>query len=193
MEEGTWTHFLTCDISGPRVFSRFIKRLCSSEASMAFLFAFFSYDWPEASVKAHAIVPHNTDIPACLIFAFAFAILSSWAFSSFYMRRHRRHISSGWPLRRTASFLNHFFTSSLIASHSLSTNLENFTSTSLSTSKTLALVLNALPDLRFVYGRVTKGDVDAPGISLVGFTVAASFNALASFLCRVTMARAASL
>jgi hypothetical protein len=44
---------------------------------MAFLFAFFSYDWPEASVKIHAKVPYSTDVPACLIFAFALAILSS--------------------------------------------------------------------------------------------------------------------
>ncbi len=44
---------------------------------MAFLFAFFSYDWPEPSVKAWTIIQHNIDVPACLIFALAFAILSS--------------------------------------------------------------------------------------------------------------------
>jgi hypothetical protein len=38
-------------------------------------------------VRAHAIVPHSTGVPACLIFVFAFAILSSWAFSSFYHTR----------------------------------------------------------------------------------------------------------
>ena len=133
--------------------------MCSSDASIAFLFAFFSYNWPEANVKAHATVPHGTDEPACLIFTFAFAILSSWAFSSFYKREYisaTRARTWNNALRHTASFLNHFFTSPLITSHSLSTNLENLTSTLLSTSKTLALALNALPDLRFVYGRVTN-------------------------------------
>ena len=111
------------------------------------------------SVKAPAIIPHNTDVPACLIFAFAFAILSSWAFSSFYKREktstpQHKLGNNALLAKRTASFLNHFLTSPLIASHSLSTNLENFTSTSLRTSKTLALALNALPELtvRFTAG-----------------------------------------
>src|SRR6266851_3876447 len=59
-------------------------------------------------------------------------------------------------LRHTVSFLNHFFTSPLITSHSLSTNLENFVSTSLRASKMLALALNALPALKVHLWQVPK-------------------------------------
>lgn len=101
---------------------------------------------------------------------------------------------------RTASRLNHFLTSPLIASHSPSTSFANLPSTSTRASKTAALAPRAFAAHQMT-ARSESGSVslegtarreDAPGTSVATLAAAASRSALASFFCTVMMAAAAS-
>jgi hypothetical protein len=96
-----------------------------------------------------------------------------------------------WDDRHTKSFLNHFFTSKLIPSYSLSATFVYFALISERASNILALVLKAFATRhkdRLPHRR--KGH--APGFSPVTFNPAVSFKTLASFFCSVTTTLTAS-
>ena len=60
-------------------------------------------------------------------------------------------------MKHTASFLNHFLTSALMLSHSLSANLTNFESTSTRDSNIAALALNAFAIKHQDYNKIRNG------------------------------------
>jgi len=94
----------------------------------------------------------------------------------------------------TASFLNHFLTSVLIESYSLSAILANLASMSDSASNIVALVFIVLAEghyCQLIFVNHTSY-TSVPEIYFVTFNPAVSRSALASFLCRLTTTPAAS-
>lgn len=94
--------------------------------------------------------------------------------------------------RPTASFLNHFFTSLLTPSYSLSTTFVNLESMSDNASKMAALVCKALANghIRDLIDFVCYNGI--PEMSPVILNPAISRRAFASFFCRTNTAPATS-